>query len=128
MDIESPKFWQRAVAVADTERLRSKARHLECCTIGLDIDGQRHVIEFHKGSVFLRPAPDPRGTRFQVLGPRGEWQRLLDGTIHYMRAINGLHGKLKVEGDFLAATWAGPALCELMSAAVSVNRKAQDNG
>ena len=128
MDIASAEFWQAVVGAARGERLRAKSHHLESCTIGLEIDGQRQTLEFHKGIVVLDAEPGPRGARVVIRGPRDEWERLIGGTIHYMRAINGLHGHLRLDGDFLVATWAGPALCELMRVAVQVRNRANDRG
>ena len=120
MDIAGAEFWQAVVGAAAGEALRRKCHHLESCTVALEIGGQRHAVEFHKGSVVLDAAPGPRGAQVVIRGPIEEWERLIGGEIHYMRAINGLHGRLRLDGDLLVATWAGPALCELVRVAVQV--------
>ncbi len=84
-------------------------------------------IEFHRSRATVLGTTFLRGARISISGPLGAWEPLLDGSIHYMRAINPLHGGLRLEGDALMANWAARGLCAFVDLAVNARMSAKDS-
>jgi len=121
------RFWRAVAESANSDAtFIERTRHLEGCVIRLGIDDASTFVEFHRGRASVLGASFMRGARISISGPSAEWGRLVSGTIHYMRAINPLHGHLKLEGDALMANWAARGLCAFIALAVAAHNSAKD--
>jgi hypothetical protein len=123
MTIPSGEFWSEIVAKGRSNaNLKRKAEHLIGYVIEFLIDDASAIFEFHRGNISLLSAAPIQGISARVTGPAAEWQRIFDGEIPFIRAINGLHGRLKFEGRPLENTWASPALGEFLKIAASKDK------
>lgn len=84
-----------------------------------NVDETSIFIEFHRGRATVLGTTFLRGARISISGPTAEWEKLVSGSTHYMRAINPLHGDLRLEGDALLANWAARGLCAFIDLAVA---------
>ncbi|WP_375459701.1 hypothetical protein [uncultured Enterovirga sp.] len=114
MEIRDASFWaELAAAASRDDALRAKCEHARGCAFSVMVGEARHLLEFHRGRLAVIRPPDLRGASFSIVGPADEWEGVLTGATPYARAINVLHGRLRVEGDALALTWMTPALWQL---------------
>ncbi|MFC7396379.1 hypothetical protein ACFQU1_04115 [Chelatococcus sp. GCM10030263] len=114
MDISGASFWDALIAAAAEDAdLRIKSAHARACAFAVRIDDAQHLLEFHRGVLARLEGRDLTGVGFSISGPKGEWEKVITGSIPYARAINVFHGRLRVEGDALSAMWMTPALWQL---------------
>ena len=100
-------FWHRVVAAANADDdFAAKSAHLVALAIRFEMGTYRWVLELHRGRAHFLGSAIGRGTAFAVSGPSEEWERLIGGAIGYAQATNVVHGRLRSDGDALAATWA----------------------
>lgn len=114
-------FWRAVAERANADPVFiERTSHLEGCTLRISVDDAPLFIEFHRSRATVLGTSFVRGARISISGPAAEWEKLVDGTYHYMRAINPLHGGLRLEGDALMANWAARGLCAFMDIAVAL--------
>lgn len=120
-------FWRAVAEKANaTPLFTERTAHLEACVVRFGIDDAQTCIEFHRSRATVLGPSFLRGSRISISGPAQEWEKLVDGTYHYMRAINPLHGGLRLEGDALMANWAARGLCVFIDIAVDMRNAAKD--
>lgn len=121
MDISDGTFWVELVKAASLDPdLRRKCAHARACAFAVKIDDVQHLLEFHRGALTRLETRDLTGARFSISGPKAEWEKVITGAMPYARAINVFHGRLRVEGDALAAMWTTPALWQLWRVSASL--------
>lgn len=118
MNIDDESFWRGLEAQANSGGdFHDKARSLSPLTIRLRIDAREVTLNIASGRAIVSFEDDLRGFDLRVSGPRDEWRRVLDGTISYPQAVNHVQGRLRQEGDMVAAAWAMPVICAFLKAA-----------
>lgn len=121
------RFWSAIAEIANGNvEFIQRTRHLEGCVVRLGVDDSNSFIEFHRGRASFLGTSFVRGSRISITGPAPEWEKLVDGSIHYMRAINPLHGGLRLDGDALMASWAARGLCLFIDLAVTARHSEKD--
>jgi hypothetical protein len=129
MDIASLNYWQAVVQAANSEpALYGKAAHLEALTITFQIGETLRIVELHRGRAELLAAVPLRGTTLRISGPLEEWRSLVSGAIPLAKAINTVHGQLRMQGDVIAGAWATPALWELFRVSARVYGEGVNHG
>lgn len=121
MDIASSEFWAAVVKTAqDDGTIADRTKHAHDLVIAVEIDGIRQYIEFHRGRVSVLGDRSVRGAQCRLWGPRHEWERLFRGNTCYGAAANPYLGRLRLDGDLIAATWLTRGLWELFRQATVV--------
>ena len=123
MSMTTESFWDATITASTLNAaLRRKADHLIGYVIEFDICGPRYVFEFHRGAIRRLDRVPLSGAKSRLSGPSEEWLRVTRGDIPFIRAVNGLHGRLLFEGSAIGNTWASPALGEFFAVAAAANK------
>lgn len=122
--ISTPEFWARvAEAASGNDKFARRSDHLRAVVIVFAIGDRSFYLDFHRGKVAVLASRPMEGAAITISGPKEEWHRLVAGKISYAQAINVSHGKLRLEGNLLAAAWVVQTLAELFRVAARIHGK-----